>query len=276
MTRWAWRIAAIVMVAASISLAGAAQTDREGCADHPLLTRLDGFYIEGCKKESFSTHDFTTEHGKVTVEGQWTSVSYRRPNGAPEMSGIEMIRNYINAVTAIGGEVLYEGRYSASMRVIVGDREIWIEVSPYGTRAYRLDLIERQSMAQQVVADADALLADLHRVGHTVLHGVLFDTDKAVVKPESSAALAEIAALLERKPEIEAFVVGHTDMSGSVEHNLDLSSRRAAAVVDALVTDYGIAGDRLTSHGVGPFAPVASNANEEGRALNRRVELVLR
>ena len=276
MTRCAWHIAVVVVLAASMSQVVAAQTDREGCADYPLLSRLDGFYIEGCKDQPFSSHDFNTDDGKVTVEGHWTSVSYRRPNGAPEMSGVEMIRNYVDAVEAIGGDVLSEGRYSASMRVVVGDREIWIEVSPYGTRAYRLDIIEKQAMEQQVVADADALLADLNRVGHTVLRGILVDTDKAVIKPESRAALAEIAALLKRDPGIEAFVVGHTDMSGSVEHNLELSSRRAAAVVDALVADYGISDDRLTPHGVGPFAPVASNANEAGRELNRRVELVVR
>jgi outer membrane protein OmpA-like peptidoglycan-associated protein len=182
----------------------------------------------------------------------------------------------VNAVEAIGGEVLSEGRYSASMRVVAGDREIWIEVLPYGKRAYRLDIIEKQAMAQQVVADADALLADLTNVGHTVLHGVLFDTDKAVIEPESRAALVEIAELLKRNPDMQAFVVGHTDMAGTVEHNVDLSSRRAAAVVDALVAEYGISADRLTPHGVGPFAPVASNSSEAGRELNRRVELVSR
>lgn len=276
MTLRAWRIAVAVVVASWLAPVGAAQTDREGCVDHPLLTRLDGFFIEGCKEETFSSHDFNTEDGKVTVEGHWTSVSYRRPSGAPEMSGIEMIRNYVNAVEAIGGQVLSEGKYSASMRVVVGDQEVWIEVLPYGKRAYRLDIIEKQAMVQQVVADADALLADLNRIGHAVLHGILFDTDKAVIKPESGAALAEIATLLKRNPEIEAFVVGHTDMSGSVEHNLDLSSRRAAAVVDALAADPAISADRLTPRGVGPFAPVASNASEEGRTLNRRVELVVR
>ena len=272
----AWRVVVAVAVVVTVAGVGAAQTDREGCEDYPLLTRLDGFFIESCKEESFSSHDFHTESGTVAIEGRWTSVSYKRPNSAPEMSGIEMIRNYANAIEAIGGEVLSEGRYSASMRVVVGEREIWIEVLPYGTRGYRLDIIEKQAMAQQVVADAEALLADLNNVGHTVLRGVLFDTDRAVIKPESSAALTEIAELLNRNPDIEAFVVGHTDMSGAVEHNLDLSTRRAAAVVDALVTDHGISADRLTPHGVGPFAPVGSNANETGRALNRRVELVVR
>jgi outer membrane protein OmpA-like peptidoglycan-associated protein len=255
---------------------GYAEEDRQGCSDYPLLTRLEDFYIEGCKDQAFTSHKFTTKEGKVPVEGHFTSVSYRRSTDAPEMSGLEMIRNYVNAVTAIGGEVLYEGAYSACMKVLVGDREIWIEVLPYGTRAYRLDIVEKQLMAQQVVADAAALLADLDRAGHAVLHGILFDTDKAVVKPESAAALTEIAKLLKDHPEMTAFIVGHTDMSGALEHNLDLSQRRAAAVVEALVSDHGIARDRLTPRGVGPLAPVGSNDSEQGRALNRRVELVKR
>jgi OOP family OmpA-OmpF porin len=259
-----------------VSHPGYTQQDREGCEDHPLLNRLEGFYIEGCKEEDFASYKFNTPEGRKPIEGHFISISYRRPNSAPEMSGLEMIRNYTNAVKEIGGEVVYEGKYAASMKVMVGDREVWVEVSPYGKRAYRLDFIEKRMMTQQVFADAAALLADLDRAGHTVLHGIFFDTDEAVVKPESRAALTEIAKLLKGNPEMTAYVVGHTDMSGTLEHNLDLSNRRAAAVIDALVVDHGISGERLTPRGVGPLAPVASNDTEAGRALNRRVELVKR
>ncbi len=276
MDRCAGRILIGMVVALLVAPIGTAQEDREGCEDYPLLTRLDGFFIDGCKQASFADHAFTTDDGKVTVEGRFTSVSYRRPDSAPEMSGLEMIRNYVNAVGKIGGQVLYEGRYSASMKVVVDDREVWIEVLPYGKRAYRLDIIEKQAMTQQVVADAAALLGDLDRAGHAVLQGVFFDTDTAVITPESAAALKEIAKLFDTHPDLTAYVVGHTDMTGSLEHNLDLSQRRAAAVVEALVTQYGVSRDRLTARGVGPLAPVGSNDTEAGRALNRRVELVAR
>jgi outer membrane protein OmpA-like peptidoglycan-associated protein len=276
MRRHALQVVIAVLAVVLVSQVGYAQEDREGCEDYPLLTRLEGFYIEGCKDEAFSSYEFMTSEGRAPVEGHFTSISYSRPNDAQEMSGVEMIRNYTNAVTAIGGEVMYEGRYSASMKVIVDDREIWIEVSPYGRRAYRLDIVERQMMTQQVVADAAALLSDLDRVGHTVLHGIFFDTDEAVVKPESEAALTEIAKLLNDNPEMTAFIVGHTDMTGSLEHNIDLSTRRAAAVIEALVAHHGVSADRLAPQGVGPLAPVGSNDTEAGRALNRRVEIVKR
>ncbi len=276
MTRSVWRTMAVLLAAGLAAQIGYAREDAQGCEDYPLLTRLDGFIIDGCKDEPFSSHDFQTQEGKKSVEGHFISVSYRLRDQAPDMSGLEMIRNYTNAVQAIGGTVTYEGRYSASMRVTVDDREVWIEVLPYGKRAYRLEIIEKQAMTQQVVADAAALLADLDRSGYAVLNGVLFDTDKAVVKPESKAALDEIAKLLNDHPTLEAYIVGHTDMSGSLEHNIDLSNRRAAAVVEALVADYGISASRLEPRGVGPLAPVASNDNDDGKALNRRVVLVKR
>jgi len=276
MTRLAWRIVIAIAVVGLAPQLAFAQQDRQGCEDYPLLTRIDRFYIEGCKEQTFASHQFTTDEGRVPVEGHFRSISYHLVDGAPDMSGIEMVRNYTNAVRAIGGQVLYEGRYSGAMKVLVGDQEVWIEVLPYGKRAYRLDIIEKQAMTQQVVADAEALLADLDRSGHVVLHGVYFDTDEAVVKPESEAALTEIAKLLRQNPKMEAFVVGHTDMSGSFQHNLELSARRAAAVVQALVSGHGIEAARLTPRGVGPLAPVGSNGTEAGRALNRRVEMVKR
>ncbi|MEJ2188482.1 MAG: OmpA family protein [Acidobacteriota bacterium] len=271
-----WRAMVIVAVVLMASGAASAQEDRDGCKDYPLVTRIQGFYIDACKEQAFASYKFMTQDGRVPIEGHYRQISYRLPDGAAEMSGTEMIRNYTHAVQEIGGEVMYEGRYSGSMKIMVDGRAVWLEVAPYGNSAYRLDIVETQEMTQQVVADAAALLADLDRAGHVVLNGILFDTDKATIKPESKPALVEIAKLLKDNPEMKAFIVGHTDMSGNFEHNMQLSKQRAAAVVDALVSDFGIAAGRLTAHGIGPLAPVASNASEGGRALNRRVELVKR
>jgi outer membrane protein OmpA-like peptidoglycan-associated protein len=253
-----------------------AQEDRQGCADNPLLSRMSGFFIERCREEAFARHEFQVSGKKVPKEGHLSFLEYRMPRDAAKRSNLEIIRNYTNAISTIGGEVTYEGRYSASMKVVTDGREIWVEVLPAAGRSYQLYVVEQQAMAQQVVADAAALLDSLDRVGHTVLKGILFDTDKAVIKPESRKALEEIAKLLRENPGVAAFIVGHTDTSGSFEHNMDLSGRRAAAVVEALVSDFGISVDRLTPRGVGPLAPIGSNDTEAGRALNRRVEMVKR
>jgi outer membrane protein OmpA-like peptidoglycan-associated protein len=105
--------------------------------------------------------------------------------------------------------------------------------------------------------------------------GIYFDTASATLKPESAAAIQEVAKMLKAEPGLKVYIVGHTDTVGNVDANLKLSRDRAESVIQALATTHGIQTARLRSFGNGPFAPVASNANEDGRALNRRVELVL-
>nr|WP_244635964.1 OmpA family protein [Chthonobacter albigriseus] len=116
----------------------------------------------------------------------------------------------------------------------------------------------------------------IDETGRISLYGILFDFDKATLKDESKPTLDEIAKLLTEDPDLELLVVGHTDSEGSFDYNLDLSNRRAAAVAAALVETYGIPQARLSSFGCSFAAPVASNADEAGRAKNRRVELVQR
>jgi len=110
--------------------------------------------------------------------------------------------------------------------------------------------------------------------GRVALYGIYFDTNKAEIKAESKPALDEIAKLLQKEAKLRLHVVGHTDNVGGYDANLLLSKRRAEAVVSALVKNYGIAATRLTANGVAYLAPVAVNTTEEGRAKNRRVELV--
>ena len=110
--------------------------------------------------------------------------------------------------------------------------------------------------------------------GHIALYGILFDFNKAEIKKKSRATLEEVAKLLESEPNLALHVVGHTDNVGTFSFNMDLSKRRAEAVVSTLINDFGISSNRLTANGVASLAPVATNTTEEGRAKNRRVELV--
>jgi outer membrane protein OmpA-like peptidoglycan-associated protein len=157
----------------------------------------------------------------------------------------------------------------------------WTEDRPvYKARrgAYiAVDILEVAAMTQHmVVVSADDMARTISASGRVALYGIYFDTDKATIKPESRAALAEIAKLLKQEPKLQLHVVGHTDNTGGFEHNMALSKQRADAVVAALTMDYGVAPGRLASNGVAYLAPVATNATEEGRAKNRRVELVPR
>jgi outer membrane protein OmpA-like peptidoglycan-associated protein len=125
-----------------------------------------------------------------------------------------------------------------------------------------------------VTIDAKAMARDIGQTGRVAIYGILFDTGKSELKPESGPALAEIAKLLNETPALKVYVVGHTDMVADLATNVKLSQARAQSVVNALVGLHGIAAARLIAYGSGPYAPVASNRTEEGRAKNRRVELV--
>jgi OOP family OmpA-OmpF porin len=138
-------------------------------------------------------------------------------------------------------------------------------------------VVESEPMAEGMVSvDAETMAREIAETGSVSIYGIYFDTDRAEVKPESRPTLQEIATLLQAETDLQLYVVGHTDNTGQLDYNMDLSRRRADAVVEALVSEHGIEAKRLTARGVGPLAPVSSNESEPGKALNRRVELVRR
>jgi outer membrane protein OmpA-like peptidoglycan-associated protein len=138
-----------------------------------------------------------------------------------------------------------------------------------------LELVETAPMeAKMVKVNAAAMAKDVAAKGHVALYGLYFDHDKAEVKPESAETLQEIATFLKQEPRLTMYVVGHTDNVGGYDYNMGLSQRRAAAVVRELTEKYGVAAARLKPAGAGPLAPVAPNDSDEGKAKNRRVELV--
>jgi OOP family OmpA-OmpF porin len=149
------------------------------------------------------------------------------------------------------------------------------DLIPFGRTGVRLDIIEQKSREDRMVTvSASEMSNALIKTGKVALYGILFDTAKADIKPESNAALTEIGKLLKATPKLRLLVVGHTDAVGSFDSNRDLSQRRATAVANALRTQFGIDASRLQSFGASFAAPVDVNETEAGRAKNRRVELV--
>jgi outer membrane protein OmpA-like peptidoglycan-associated protein len=166
-------------------------------------------------------------------------------------------------------------RYFAG-RKVDGGRETYASliVSENNREIYAQLVVAELGAIENKMVDAAAMSKGLGEAGHIALYGIYFDTDKAVVKPESRPTLEQIAKLLAGQPQLNVFIVGHTDNQGAYDYNLDLSRRRAEAVAAELVKNFRIAQPRLKTAGVGFLAPVGSNANDAGRALNRRVELV--
>ena len=140
-----------------------------------------------------------------------------------------------------------------------------------------MDVVEVGRMERRMVdPKADEMQKGLDRDGRVALYGIQFDFNRAEIKPDSAGTLAEIGKLLQANRALKLYVVGHTDSVGAMAYNKDLSEKRAQAVVQWLTAKHAVAADRLVPAGVGPLAPVATNATEEGRAKNRRVELVVR
>ena len=274
----------VVAVASMMLLAPAvfAEADFAGSKDHPLFNRMPNYFIVDYLQKEYEQSQFEIGDGeRFAVEGPFTHIVYQINAGATLASPIQIARNYQNAIKKVGGAVVYERMDgvggATTMKLVRGTDEIWARVGVGDSGFnYVIDVVEKAGMKQEVTANADVFRDDIRTTGHAAVYGIYFDTDQSVVKPESEPALKEVAKLLQADPKLSVRVVGHTDSTGDLAHNVSLSEARARAVVGALTAKHGIAAARLTAHGVGPLAPVASNDTEEGRAKNRRVELVKR
>ncbi|MBN1270750.1 MAG: OmpA family protein [Candidatus Aminicenantes bacterium] len=261
-----------IVLGASYIILG--QEDVAGSKDHPLFTRMDNYYISGYEESEYDTHEFyDAQDNEYIIEGHKWVIEYTLKEGFESPGQLKVRNNHIAVIKKIGGTILFDrGTY---MKFEQGGKEVWIDlwVSSSGSD-YRLTLVEKTVMEQEVTADPKALADDLKNKGHAAVYGIYFDTDSAVIKAESKPALKAIADMLQTNSSLKVFVVGHTDMTGTLEHNMDLSKRRADSVVQELTKTYGISSNRLKAMGAGPLCPVGTNKTEEGRKLNRRVELV--
>jgi len=298
-----------------------AQEDVEGAEDHPMISRYEGFYIDGYRHTDYDRVELPAEmeDGElqtVAPEGEVTRILYVAPEEMDNLSVLQVVRNYQIALQDAGFEIMLEGfggmdelpcrsiytQHSPGDFGLSG-RNPWngrdgsyflarlpgaegdIYVSAHTILSDRYDgrvitglqIVEEQPLQTgmvQVDISAAAMARDLEEAGRVMIYGIHFDTGEATIQEESSSTLSEIADLLEQNPDLNLGVVGHTDATGEVDFNMDLSTRRAEAVVDYLVSEHGVDSGRLATSGLGPWAPVASNEDEDGRARNRRVELI--
>ncbi len=215
-----------------------------------------------------------------TVEGDTTTLRYFYESPEKQPSPLQLMRNYQNAVKQIGGTVVYErlpkdlDAGETTLQVTTGGKDVWIKVLPdifsAPTQSYQLVITEIAAMAQ--VVSANELLQELNKNGFVALY-INFDTGKAELKKDGVAAVKEIATLLKSNPTLKLSIEGHTDNVGDAASNKKLSEARAKSVTAAIVAS-GIDAARLSAAGFGQDKPVADNRSEEGRAKNRRVELV--
>ena len=164
--------------------------------------------------------------------------------------------------------------YCAAWKLTRAEGSVYLVLDMESSSAVLIFIEPKAMQTGQVQITAGTLAGDITRQGHVAVYGIYFDTGKADVKPDSDAALKIMADLLKQNSALKLYVVGHTDNVGALAMNMDLSRRRAEAIVKELTAKYGIAPPRLQAEGAGPLSPVANNRDEAGRSRNRRVELV--
>lgn len=126
----------------------------------------------------------------------------------------------------------------------------------------------------KVAAGLPDMRSKLLDQGKFVTNGILFDVNSDRVKPESYGIIKQIATAIKEAEGVKINIIGHTDSDGGAEKNLELSKKRAAAVKEILVNEFGIGADQLSTDGKGASQPVSSNSTAIGKAENRRVEFV--
>jgi outer membrane protein OmpA-like peptidoglycan-associated protein len=246
----------------------------------------------------------------MQVDGELTHLIYMIPFGR---SIVEVIKNYETEFKKTGYKTLFTSdpkdamymsdwlpqhekepflgiAYGMPGKVVAWSKsrpegDIYVLLAAQESRAYNspfkegqtillMDVVVKKAMEGNKLVGAKEMADQIAESGRVALYGIYFDLNKTDIKPESEPTLKEIATLLQTHAGMKLLVVGHTDNIGSLAANTDLSQRRAQVVVERLVSKYAIAKDRLTPIGVSFAAPVASNKTDEGRAKNRRVELV--
>lgn len=298
----------------AFGIAQAAKKDVKGSKDHPMVSRYPGSIIKVYKFADYDEYQLPLAKPEMlkgkptftklkTIEGKITRIAYQIEKGT---STLKVFRNFSNAFRQAGFKTLFEckkqdcghssgwqrfflqsqvwGR-NESQRAFVGQFNkgkktlfVVFYVGDQGNRIMaEIDIIESKTMKSDLIkVDPEKLGSDIDTTGKAVVYGIYFDTDKATLKPGSKPALDAIAKLLKLKPALKLYVVGHTDDQGELQHNVKLSNARASAVVSTLVKQYRVDASRLLAHGAGPYSPVAPNINDQGKAKNRRVELVRR
>ena len=257
------------------------QNDKPGSQDYRGITRMSGMFIYSYQDIQFDSSVFrVTQNGKKTdqtIEGRKVVIDYELKDGTTPVSDLQIIRNLQNAVHTAGGQVIDDtpggGWYNTTLRFTKGNKEMWVLIET-GHNRYVQTVVEREVMKQAVTIDATVMASSITDTGSVAIYGINFDTAKSDIKPESEPAIDEIAKLLTSHPTLKVGIVGHTDMVGDAAINIKLSQAGAQSVITALVSKHGIAAARLVAFGAGPWAPLASNKTDDGRAKNRRVELV--
>ncbi|TVR44592.1 MAG: OmpA family protein [Rhodobacteraceae bacterium] len=312
------------LAAGLLAISGPAHADIDDAYDHPQIERVAGSRIVYFNRIEYDRLSIPTGphagdggfESSETLEGEVLKLSYLFEN--PDISPLQIKRNYLDALEARGFDILYADSHDAlssnagrsfyrdsgifsrsarnccrlatrsssrDLRYIAAqsaDGSVLVGIAAFNERrdpgaAVEIAVVTSAEMGTEMdhqPLTVSEMETGLIEEGRVAVQDILFEFDSASILPESSDALGTVATLMSDASDLALLVVGHTDNSGSYDYNLSLSMARAQAVVDYLTGQHGIASDRLQAAGAGMMAPISTNRTDEGRALNRRVELV--
>jgi OmpA-OmpF porin, OOP family len=264
----------LLFLACAFAHAQAPTPDAKGCKDSALLSRLNGCSIRTCIVKDYDIHGMPMgKPNKVqNVEGAYERLDFRCPAGT---SSIQTYRNAENALKAKGYQILFLDNYGDNSRFRFTARQGGQWITFYSDRLdYQLIAVKEKQLEQQMQANTAAGWGEqISQTGHATVYGINFDSGKATIKPDSEPVLNELLTLLQKQPDWTLMVAGHTDNVGGDAVNVPLSRQRAQSVITWL-SSKGVDSWRLVPAGFGSKKPLADNGTEDGRAKNRRVDLV--
>ncbi|HVX66272.1 MAG TPA: OmpA family protein [Bryobacteraceae bacterium] len=250
--------------------------DGRGCKDSAILSRFPGCRLLRCRAMQYNMHPMPVFEAdgktvkKQPVEGEFEELVYQCPR---DISPIQLYRNTENALKAVGYNVRYTHSYFTTRYYLTAQKgPQWVNFSSEGS-GYTLVMVKTKELEQVVKAGAEGWIEQINQNGKASIYGINFDTGKATIRPDSESVLVELATMLRKQPDWALVVAGHTDNAGSDTINVPLSRQRAEAVIASLAAK-GIDKSRLVPAGFGSTRPVAPNDTEEGKAKNRRVDIV--
>ncbi|HWR52320.1 MAG TPA: OmpA family protein [Bryobacteraceae bacterium] len=266
----------LILLTASLALCQNPAPDAKGCQDSKVLTRLPGCRIMRCRTAQYDLFEMPVAKPagkpieKKALEGEFEQIAYECGAGT---SPLEIARNAENAFRQAGFNIPYSDRYFTTRFYVTAQKgSQWAYVAADG-RQYLLTTVKTKEMEQAMKAGAEGWIEQINQTGRASIYGINFDTAKATIRPDSEKVLSELVSLLQKQPEWSMVIAGHTDNVGSDAVNVPLSRQRAEAVI-AWLAAKGIDKSRLVPAGFGSKKPVADNGTDDGKAKNRRVDLV--
>lgn len=258
--------------------------------EHPLIRPFPGsvlaenmsHYNQFNAYEFYHLNETTKKKEKKTIKGEYWRLLYevRTSSGdrVKTISKLEFFENYRAAAKEKGGQVVYEDIGQMVLKIPREDGGFtWLRVAGNASLGQQdLIIVDEEPFKKSLTFGPAEMKAALDAEGRIQLYGILFDLDKATLQPESTKQLQHLVTLLKDNSDLMLEVQGHTDDQGSDDYNLKLSERRAETVVAYLGLFDIDTSSRLMPKGYGESKPVMPNNTEEGRAKNRRVELVKR